>query len=169
MGKTIIGPWQPVRGARIHHSSLVLFLLLLTAGCASLGVKETPLVTLVDFALQEATLFEQRYRIRLRVRNPNASELRIAGIRYAIEINGQEFIDGVGASEATVPGYGETVVEVTGISTLFGLLRQLQELRSERRTLDYRVTGALQLEDVLSRIPFSSAGSIELPPQASGT
>jgi len=156
--------------ARGFHAVLAFLLFLLAASCASLTVTEPPLVTLVDFALQEATLFEQRYRIRLRIRNPDRSALQIAGIRYAIELNGQAFIDGVGGTQTVVPAYGESVVEVTGISTLFGVLRQLSELRAERRTLDYRVSGALQLEEYLGRIPFAHQGSIVLPqPTGSGT
>ena len=58
---------------RLHRVSLFLFTIaLLFPGCASWFIKgEPPEVLVTDITPMDATLFEQRLRVDLRVRNPN--------------------------------------------------------------------------------------------------
>ena len=74
------------RGRSIAASALRwatpgLAMVLLLGGCTSLGAKlEAPRLSLVGIQLQEASFFEQRLRVRLRVQNPNDLVLPVRGI-----------------------------------------------------------------------------------------
>jgi LEA14-like dessication related protein len=121
----------------------VLSFVLLQAGCAGLKI-QSPSVTLAGMELIEAGLFEQRFAFKLRVQNPNDSEISITGLSFSVEINGQPFAKGVSDKPATVPRFGEAVLEVAAVSNLTGILRQVNELRrTNREEISYRIRGRL--------------------------
>lgn len=160
---------------RVHFitlKSLVSFLLLtgilLIQGCATMKV-EPPSVNVADIRLQDATLLEQRYRLQLRIQNPNPTELLIDGLSYEVEINGKPFAKGLSNRAVTVPRYGSELIEVEGTSTLFDVLRQLVELpKGQAKTVQYHLKGKLGLHSG-SRVPFDYQGEIELPKTSPGS
>jgi LEA14-like dessication related protein len=82
--------------------------LLLLAGCAGLATQlETPEITFVGIRAVEASLFEQKLEVRLRVRNPNTMALPVNGLDVAMELAGEPFATGVTAREFVVPAHGE--------------------------------------------------------------
>ena len=141
--------------------------LFLLAGCAGLGVRsEPPRVTLVNLEPVSVTLWEQKYRIQLRVQNPNPDPLAIRGMHYSLELNGKDFLDGVSAQTVVVPAFSDQVIDSEGVTSLFGYLRQIQALqRGEVESLRYRVSGRISLQDGFIGLPFDYAGELlELPP-----
>lgn len=155
--------------------SIRLFILitaLLATGCAGLGpYAEPPWVTLNAIQPLDMTLFEQRYRLRLRIQNPNETDLKVSGMSYTVYLNDREFAQGVNGEDFTVPGYGERLVEVEVTSTLFDILEQLrrkQDLPRERVT--WRITGKLSLAGRPGRLPFEYSGQLDLaaPPRGDG-
>lgn len=134
----------------------------LLAGCASLSVK-SPEVSLSDVTIEEFGLLEQRLGIRLRVMNPNDAALRIDGVSFAVDVNGQSFAKGVSNKAVTVPRFGEALLDLTAVSTLGDLLRQLGEFaKSGRDTVQYRVHGQFY-GGGLNGVPFDSKREIKLP------
>ena len=96
-----------------------LVLLAVLSGCSTLpGKPEPPRVNLVGLQLVSMELFEQRYQVRLRVKNPNPYELPIQGVDFRLDINGQAFADGVSNRSVTVPAYGEQVIALEVSSNL---------------------------------------------------
>lgn len=154
--------------APIYRSCLALgslaFVLIL-AGCA--GIKpgfETPRVSLVALEPLDVQLFEQRYGLRLRIQNPNDTELRIKGLDYEVELNGETFGTGVSNAAATVPAYGEATLDLTMVSNLARVLNQFDQLlRDDAPSLDYAIRGKLSLDGLLLALPFSREGSLTLP------
>ena len=146
-------------GVRI---SLLACLTLWLAACAGLGgIRETPRVSLVSIEPLELGLLEQRYRLGLRILNPNAVELPLTGLSYSLEINGREFAYGVSRQAVTIPALGEAMLEVDVISSLLDVLQQLQTLDdAARESLDYRLTGKINLASNTLRLPFDYSGSL---------
>ena len=131
-------------------------------GCATLpATTEPPYLSIISIEPVEITPLEQKYRLKLRVQNPNDHELDISGMSYILEINGQPFLKGVSSDAVTVPRYAESVIELSGISTLFGFVQQIRTLQ-QRQSQDmvYKLTGKLSLSGGLGRLPFGYEGSL---------
>jgi LEA14-like dessication related protein len=140
---------------------LSLAVLLLNA-CAYLPTNvQEPRVHLVGLQLQSAELFEQRYRLKLRIQNPNDFALNIRGVDFRVDLNNERFAEGVSNQGVEVPGYGEAVMEVDVSSSLWSLARQLRDMgEREPKPIDYRLHGRLALEGRAATIGFESSGEI---------
>jgi len=141
----------------------LLFVLVWTAACSTLGPYQEPLrVNLVSIQPLDMTLLEQRYVLMLRIQNPNDSELSVNGVSFDLDLNGKEFAHGVSGEPFVVPAFGEQVVSVNVVSTLFAVVRQFQELQSgELQSLQYRLSGRLSLAKGFARIPFERSGELD--------
>ncbi len=133
------------------------------AACSTLGPYQEPLrVNLVSVQPLDMTLLEQRYELKLRIQNPNDSELAVNGVSFDLDLNGEEFAHGVSGEPFVVPAFGEQVVTVNVVSTLFAVVRQVQELQSgELQSLQYRLSGRLSLAKGFARIPFERTGELD--------
>jgi len=152
---------QPV----LKRLAVLLFALLATA-CASLGkYQEAPRVLLVNIQPMDMTLFEQRFAVQLRVMNPNADVLPVNGLSYALEINEREFAYGVSPQSIDIPAFGEALLDVEISSSLLSVVRQLQTMgETERKSLDYRLSGRINLANSLGSLPFDHAGKLNYLP-----
>lgn len=144
---------------------LVLLGAVLAAGCAGLpGRPEPPRVSLIGLNLLSMQLFEQRYQVRLRLKNPNDFDLPVRGMDFRLDINGEAFADGVSNQNLTVPAFGEEVVELEVSSNLLQVFRQLQSLQRKRAPgLAYRITGRVAIGSYRQRLPFDYSGEFALP------
>ena len=135
---------------------------LVLSGCAGLGVRaQSPQVTLVTIEPVSVTLWEQKYRIQLRIQNPNPDPLAIRGLSYSLELNGKDFLDGVGGQPTLVPAFDDALLETEGVTSLFGLLRQVQALQQgTAESMRYRVRGHISLQDSLVGLPFDYQGEL---------
>ena len=133
------------------------------AGCAGLPVAvEPPMVTISDFGVGSASLFEQQFNLKLRIQNPNPDELRIDGVAFDLEINDQMFAKGVGNQAVTVPRFGSGFMPVEAVSSLGGLLRQFGVLvQGGKPGFNYRIKGSLSVAGG-TRIPFDRRGEFDL-------
>jgi LEA14-like dessication related protein len=131
-------------------------------GCATLSPStEPPSLSIVSIEPVEVTPLEQRYRLKVRLQNPNDHALAISGMSYVLEVNGQALLKGVSDASVTVPRFGESVVELSGVSTLFGFMRQIQALQEpEAQNMHYRLSGKLSLQDRFGSLPFSYEGTL---------
>lgn len=81
---------------------------LMLSACATMQERfEAPKVTITSLSLDRVTLLEQRYRMGLRIQNPNDMALSIAGMAYRFNVNGRELASGVSdqpARASIVPG-----------------------------------------------------------------
>jgi LEA14-like dessication related protein len=144
---------------------LLLAVLLVTA-CASLGpYPETPRVSLVSIQPGEMTLFEQRFAVQLRVLNPNATAIPVQGLSYALEINEREFAYGVSPQSIDIPAFGEALLDVEISSNLLSVVRQMQSMSgTTRSSLDYRLTGKINVANSLRSLAFDYSGELDFQP-----
>jgi LEA14-like dessication related protein len=146
--------------------AILVLLTFLTAfilgSCAGIKV-QPPYVTIAGIQILEAGLFEQRFTCKLRIQNPNDFEIHVTGVSFEVEINGQPFAKGVSNKSVTVPRLSEELAEVTAVSTLSSILRQIRELgKGEGKALSYRLKGQLAT-DSLGWLNFDESGTLEAP------
>ena len=158
---------QPARPARRMLPALaaLLAVMAITAGCASLARLETPRLSLVSVELSDATLFEQRFMVRLRVQNPNDIALPVRGLTVDLELAGQDFAQGVSARAFEVPAFGEAefdmIITANAATALLKLMTQRDAIK--RESLDYRIRGKLSTRlGLLRSVPFEETGEIPL-------
>ena len=136
------------------------------AGCAGLPAgMQPPSVTISEFGVGSASLFEQQFNLKLRIQNPNPEELKVDGIAFDLEINDQPFAKGVGNQAVTVPRFGSALMEVEAVSTLSSLLKQVGRIAGDRPAFKYRIKGGLNVAGG-TRIPFDRRGEFDLSPIA---
>lgn len=154
------------RGRSIAASAAGLAMVLLLGGCTSLGAKlEAPRLSLVGIQLQEASFFEQRLRVRLRVQNPNDLVLPVRGIDVQFELDGEDFAQGVSERAFDVPALGEAEFDMlVTANAATALLRILDKDRDgPLEALDYRIRGKLSTSlGLLRSVPFDERGSVSL-------
>ena len=136
---------------------------LLGSGCAGLPAgMEAPGVTIADFGAGGGGFFEQQFNLKLRVQNPNNTELKIDGVAFTLDVNDAPFASGVGNQAVSVRRFGSAFMPVEAHSSLGGMLRQLGGfLQGDKRALRYRIKGRLSLAGGV-RIPFDRSGELDL-------
>lgn len=143
--------------AAMIRRSLACALLLCLAGCATLRPQiVVPEVSLVNIAPLGATLFEQRARVDLRLRNPNDFAIDLAGLDFQLAVNGARLASGVTGEAVVIPRLGESLVSVEVTTTLLDWMRQV-EILGKAQEITYDLTGHLHLAH-LGRLPFSRSG-----------
>ena len=125
-------------------------------GCVSLFLQaEPPEVLVTDVTPLESTIFEQHLRVNLRVRNPNDFELRVTGLDFTLDLNGQRLARGLTSQTLTIPRLSDAVMAVETSTSTLDVVRQLLNL-GQRQDLSYQLKGVLHLQG--SRLPFEHEG-----------
>ncbi len=142
-------------------ATALIFAAVLT-GCSGLPPgTQAPAVTIADFGVGNAGLFEQQFNLKLRLQNPNPEEFRVDGIAFDLEINDQSFAKGVGNQMVTVPRYGSAFMPVEAVSTLGGLIKQFGRIAlGDKPLFKYRIKGSLSIAGG-SRVPFDERGEFD--------
>lgn len=140
-------------------------LAILLGACAATRF-ESPQLQVVGIELQKSELFDQRFKVRLRVQNPNDRALPVKGISASMDLDGEEFAHGVAAEAFTVPAFGEAEFDMLLSANMAGaIFRLISGMRdgSASDSLEYRVHGKLSLSSgFLRSIPFEEKGAIRL-------
>jgi LEA14-like dessication related protein len=148
--------------------ALCLALSLGVTACASSPALEPPEVSLVGLTLGQSGLLEQRLWVDLRLSNPNAFEVTVAHLQFALEVNQQRFGWGQRRREVELPAQGEVVIPVLMAIATQDLIATMMDLSSEQQ-LPYRLIGEAELDHVLAQtVPFEWQGRLELPRIAAG-
>ncbi len=150
------------------RSTLRLALLLFAVtlwGCAGSGLAPDiipPRVSLANLELLEGGSLEQRFRITLRVRNPNQIPLPITGFSFEMNVNGRSFADGVNNTTTLIPGLGEQTVVVDASTSVLQVAQIIMGLPG-RDTLTYGLDGRIFLQRGIGlSVPFSESGELSL-------
>ena len=146
------------------RSFLPMLAALVLTGCAALPTNlETPKVSFVSLRAVEASVFEQRLEVRMKVRNPNDIELPVNGLDVDIELAEEPFAQGVSAREFVVPARGEAEFDM--LVTANAATALLKIVGADRKTdsIDYKVKGKLSTKiGLLRTIPFEEAGTLPI-------
>lgn len=138
---------------------VLVLALLFFSGCATRWQK--PEVSLVDVEPAGGTLFEQRLKLRLRVRNPNDRDIPVERLHFQLVVAEKRFASGQSASPVLIPRQGEAVVDVEASLQLASLLRSLPAIKGEDGRLHYRLRGEVIVEGY-GAVPFDHPGVLDL-------
>ena len=148
-------------------SATRLFLLLwalVLAGCSSFGGRDPLQVDLAGMEPLAGEGLEVRFTLKLRVQNPNESAIPYSGVALELEVNDLPLASGVSSQGGTVPGFGETLIEVPVTLSAFSVLRQAWNLGggAPLQNVPYALRGKLG-GGLWGTRRFSDAGVLSLP------
>ena len=135
-------------------------------GCSALAPKlETPQLSLLGIQMMSTDMFAQKFRVRVKVENPNDLELPVRGLDYQIILMGDSFAEGVSSDRFVVPALGEAefdmVVTTNFVSSLGRLISRVGGGKLE--DLDYEIAGEVLLEKgFVKKIPFNHHGTVDI-------
>jgi LEA14-like dessication related protein len=146
-----------LRGFAIFGLSLML-------GSCALFVPELipPKVELESVAVEQMTLSQQLFRVRLHLTNPNNSALRVSEARLMVWLEAVEMGEGSILAPLSIPAMGEATVEVQFATDL---VRRAPEIwrwfASGDTELNYRVTGFIDIGEAgMVKLNIDEAGRV---------
>jgi LEA14-like dessication related protein len=133
-----------------------LLAVLILPGCASWLMRgEAPEVLVTNVTPLEASAFEQRLQVDLRIRNPNDFDLAVTGIDFRLDLNGNRLARGLGNKELVIPRLSDAVTSVETSTSTLQVVRQLLSFSGDQ-SFTYHVAGVLHTKE--GRLPFDSSG-----------
>jgi len=137
----------------------------LLAGCATMGAKlESPTVSVLNVQVLSTDMFAQKFRVRVKVENPNNLELKVKGIEYEILLMGDSFAEGNSSDQFLLPAKGEAefdmVVTTNFVSSLGRLISRKGGGKLE--DVDYEIVGQIFVDKgMIKKIPFNHKGVVD--------
>ena len=102
---------------------------MILTGCVTIPTDFVqPGVAVVSVTPRDWNSFAPEFEIVLRVTNPNRRPLKIVGLSYTIDLEGNRVIEGVGSELPKIAAYGEADVTLRARADLFGGLNLLSGL-----------------------------------------
>ncbi len=149
---------------RVDAVALLLLLGLLSA-CSTLSPQyQKPQIDLVAVEPIAAQGLEQRFRVHLRLTNPNDQDFKIKGMSYQLRVEGFNLVSGVARDLPVLPAYDSTVYQLEAGTNLLNGLRFIEQMMSAPRDrLSYSIEAVLDLDQALARdITVSHDGEFSL-------
>ena len=152
-------------GGRVVQLGLTTLLVALLSSCALLDpAYEKPAVHLVKIEPLSSQGFEQRFRVDLKIINPNRSGLSVSGMSYTLKLNGEKVVKGVTGQISEIPPYSESTVQVEASTNLLAGLRVISSLLNKPgHVLHYELETKLRSGWWPVPINIIETGDIALP------
>jgi LEA14-like dessication related protein len=145
----------------------VLMLLTGVAGCSGLAARQAdlqaPKVDLVGVKLLEMDPLAPRFRVRLKLDNPNDQTLNLDGADAVLTVLGEKLAKGVTQNAVSLPARGTAETDVDVSAKTLSFLKLLPQLQKSD-ALPYQVAGKLhflQALGPLGALPFQAAGTVK--------
>jgi len=148
----------------IFMRSFAVIALCALAGCSAFAPKiETPRLSLVSVGMMSADIFNQQFRVRMHVQNPNDRDIPVNGLDYELFLEGDSFAEGVSNQPFVIPALGETEFDLTVRTNFVSSIGRLVSRLNGRTQVNYVLEGKV-LTDIgmFSKIPFKETGSVDL-------
>ncbi|MBF0191376.1 MAG: LEA type 2 family protein [Magnetococcales bacterium] len=128
---------------------------------------DKPRLSLVDIQLSKTNhnKMAPRFRVRLKVENPNDIDFPIGGIECRVELQGMAFATGQSSEFFTVPAKGDAEFDVEVTTELMKAMKQISVLlRKGEASLDYRIVGKIHVEiPFVGAVSFDKNGTLKKP------
>lgn len=151
-------------GSRVASLLAAALLALAFTGCAGLPTRDPVRMNVVGLEPIPGEGMEMRFRVKLRVQNPNDTAIDFDGVALELEVNDRSFATGVSDQKGSVPRFGETVVSVPVSVSALAAVRQALGLMDERAAS--RVPYVLHAKlggPLFSGMRFTERGTLDLP------
>lgn len=148
------------------YSALLINLLVLTGGCATLQTDfKEPFVSVTSFRALPSVGMAPRFEIGLQVTNPNRFSLALAGLSYSVSLEGRQILNGVASDLPALQPYSEENITLLATADLFYSISLLADLiRQPRDTFAYELEALLDLGGIYPNINVGKKGQISLAP-----
>ena len=146
-------------------AALFVLVCLGLAGCAALPSSDPLNVTVAGIESLPGEGMELRLAVRLRVQNPNDSDISYSGASVNLDLNGTKLASGVSDEMGTVPRFGESVVTIPVTASLFSMVRQGLSFMTDGTPDDvrYELSGKLA-SGMFGTKRFNAEGTFTLQP-----
>ncbi|MFM0336614.1 LEA/WHy family protein [Paraburkholderia fungorum] len=111
-------------GRTTRLAAILVFTALFLNGCVGMFGSEPVRVNVAGIEPIDSQSLEVRFNVKLRVQNPNNSDLNFDGVSLDLELNGKPFASGVTNQSGIVPRYSEIIVNVPLTVPAFAAVRQ---------------------------------------------
>ena len=145
-------------------TSLLLLCSCVSAGCSALPNRDPLTIDVAGIEPLQGEGLELRLAVRVRIQNPNDTDIEYSGAALKLDLNGHKLASGVSAAMGTVPRYGEAVLEIPVTVSALNMARQVLGFvnAQNQRDVSYTVHGKLE-GGVFGTRRFTDEGTFELP------
>lgn len=106
----------------------IVMALMTLVGCSTLTSFKDPEVTLESIEPVSSKGMNPRFKVILRVTNPNDQDFEMDGVSFNLDVAGKDLLSGVANDIPTLKAYSETLVDVEASISLFELLKLVRYL-----------------------------------------
>jgi LEA14-like dessication related protein len=154
----------------VRKLGLVVVSVIALGGCASLPRGEPLQVTVAGVEALPGEGLELRMNVKLRVQNPNDSQIDYDGVYVKFDVQGRTFASGVSSEHGTVPRFGEGVVTVPISVSVVRMVRQVLGVLDGQSVdrIRYEMSGKLD-GSLFHAVRFTSRGEFDIPKPAPAT
>lgn len=155
---------KPARPTAARRIGFAIFLAALHCGCAAVPSSVAPPeVELSGLSLVEAEGDSRRFRLTLRMRNPNEVAIPIESLRFTARLAGQGQLTGRSRDPVQLPARGTQTLDVDVTSDLISSISSLLSMVGPNDAIDYELNGHVMVSGrVERRLPFSRSGEVPL-------
>lgn len=159
---------MPLRPIRTLLAGLTLVLAL--SACALFPSRDPLNINVVGIDPLPGQDLEIRFAVKLRLQNPNDTDIQYDGVALDLDVNGRLLASGVSDQKGTIGRFSEGVLTVPVTVSAFAALRQAVGLADQQRldNLPYELHGKLA-GGLFGTMRFEDSGTLNLPKPASGT
>jgi len=145
-------------------TSLLLLCSLALGACSALPNRDPLNIDVAGIEPLQGEGLELRLAVRVRIQNPNDSDIEYSGAALKLDLNGHKLASGVSDAMGTVPRYGESVLEIPVTVSALNMARQVLGFvnAQDQRNVSYTVKGKLE-GGVFGTRRFTDEGTFELP------
>ena len=150
--------------SRRVRSWLAVATAVVVAACSALPTRDPPTVTVAGIQPLQGQGLEMRMLVKLRVQNPNDSQIDYNGVSVKLDVQDKTLASGVSDQAGSVPRFGEAVIEVPVTISAMNIARQVMGAMGGKpiEKLDYVLNGKLN-GSLFNTVRFKSAGTLDLP------
>jgi LEA14-like dessication related protein len=156
-------PIVPRRRRAVWPGAGVIAAILVTA-CTTLAPRfATPQLSLTGIQLLGGDLFQQEFRLGLRIHNPNRQTLPVERVRVRLRLGGQSVASGTSVHRFVVPPTGDARFDMTVNANLAAGIAEIARLDRSNAPLPYEIDGVVRLDlPLFHSLPFHISGTLPL-------
>ena len=159
---------MPLRPIRTLLAGLTMALAL--SACALFPNRDPLNINVVGIDPLPGQDLEIRFAVKLRLQNPNDTDIQYDGVALNLDVNGRLLASGVSDQKGTIGRFSEGMLTVPVTVSAFAALRQAVGLADQQRldNLPYELHGKLA-GGLFGTMRFEDSGTLSLPKPAAGT